>query len=150
MRPASAKGLTGVGSPALVDNDDGRNDSIAAAENIVAVNLPPLVAVRRVAKMMGLPVDLSAARPVFLLNVVTLLPFLVADVLLMLIVVVVLGEGNAPGEREGEGRDGKGVTERSHEFSSEMGFRRERGCCLKKSRVPGRTGNFAERFGSEH
>jgi|HubBroStandDraft_5_1064220.scaffolds.fasta_scaffold192554_1 hypothetical protein len=97
------------GSAIALAGDDYRgDDAVRVAEDEVAVDLAPLVAGGWLAQVVSVPVDLRAAGPVFLADVGSLLPFLVAHVLLVLVVVVIiLGEGDASGKSEGEGGNSK-------------------------------------------
>ena len=74
--------------------------AVAVSHNVVAVDLTPFVALARSGKVMGLPVvDTFATVPVVIVHVVAALPFLVANVLLVLgvpavVMIVLLGESH--------------------------------------------------------
>jgi hypothetical protein len=93
--------------------DDGGDDAGRySAEDIVSVDLAPLIATRRLSEVVPTPVfDAFAAIPVLLAHVVALLPLVVADVLLIMIVVagvllvvivVMLGERRERGAADAE------------------------------------------------
>jgi hypothetical protein len=111
-----------------VADDDGEDEVVAgAAEDLVAVHVAPLVAGRRTAEVVGVPVlDALAAVPVVMVDAVPLSPVVVADVMLLLMVVVVviavvgmvLGDGDGPDEGKGDSRNSKSSGKTIHGLSS--------------------------------
>jgi uncharacterized membrane protein len=70
-------------------------------ENIVSVDLAPFIAVWRLVEMILTIVHSFATLPVFIMHLVALFPFIMADisVVVMVVVVVILGEGNSTREK---------------------------------------------------
>jgi hypothetical protein len=90
-------------------------------------------------KVMGVPVNLRATPPVFMSHVVSLSPFVVPDILVVVFLVgVVLSEdGCAAAEREGEGGDSEYASNRSsHEFSSDHEIPEKGGDVVRKVAWP--------------
>jgi len=104
--------LVGAGG----DDDRGDDAGGDGGEDVVAVDFAPLVATGRLAEMVGVPVDLGAALPVVMADFGALVPFAVTDVVSLLVVVrvVLRGEGEAAGEGEGEGGNGDDATGNFH------------------------------------
>lgn len=72
--------------------DDNRSDDTVPGigHDIVAVDLTPLIACTRLLKVIGAIVDGLAAVPVIVVHVVSALPFLVLDILLLRMIVPLL------------------------------------------------------------
>lgn len=83
----------------LVDDDDGGDDAVGRTDDVVAVDHAPLIAIWGLTQVMGVTAVRLAAAPAFLADVGTLLPFRVPEVLLMMVLVrMVLGEGDSAGK----------------------------------------------------
>ena len=84
--------------------DDGTNlGRRAVGEDVVAVHHTPFVTSWRGGEMILAVIDLIAAIPVFVFDWSTFLPFLVLDV--CVVVVMVLGKGDAARKTCGEDRE---------------------------------------------
>ena len=96
------------GEGRLRDADGGANLEVGRVdENVVAVNHAPFVTAWRGAQVILVVIDLVAAIPIFVLDDGTLVPFLVFDVrvvVTMVLIVMVLGEGDAAHQAGGEDR----------------------------------------------
>jgi hypothetical protein len=101
-----------------VADDDGKDEAVIIGEDVVAVDIAPLVAGGRAAEVMGVPVfDPLTAIPVVVIQAVTFFPVVVVDIVMVIVVVavvVVLGEGEGTGEGDGEGGDSKNSANKIH------------------------------------
>lgn len=111
-------------------DDDGEDDAVAgASEDVVAVDIAPLVTSGRTAEVMGVPVvDVLATVPILMADMSAFLPVVMVDVLLMVIVVmvavvVILGQGEGTGQRESDGGNSKNSAKWFHGCSSVGGIR---------------------------
>lgn len=105
-------------------------------KNVVPVNLAPIIAVRRLSQMMGMPVYLRATIPVVMGDVATLPPFFVMNIVLViialtalvsvgLIVMVILSDERQTANAQGECGYHQSSTKGLHVFSSGFRF-----CCV--------------------
>jgi hypothetical protein len=111
-------------------DDDGEDDAVAGAgEDVIAVDVAPLVARGWAAEVVGVPVGYGlAAVPILVADMLAFLPVVVMDILLMVVVVmvavvVILGQGEGTGQRESEGGNSKNSAKWFHGCSSKGGIR---------------------------
>ena len=67
---------------------DRDNDALMGSKNEVAINLPPLVTLRRAPQVVGSVVDLLSTIPVPIRHVVTLLPLIVMAIIAVFVVIL--------------------------------------------------------------
>jgi uncharacterized membrane protein YgcG len=107
-----------------VADGDGEDEAVAGAgEDVVAVDIAPLVSTGWLAEVMGVPIDLFAAVPVVVVDVMAFAPVVMVDVVLIVMVAVVivrmvLSDREGTGQGKGDSGDSKSSAKCVHGISS--------------------------------
>jgi hypothetical protein len=94
------------------DDNGSDHPSRNRCENKIAVNLTPFVTAWWCIQVIVPVINPVAAVPVVMANTSTFLPFIMANV--MAVIVVVISQGNSTGKRDGQGGEGESSANSYH------------------------------------